>query len=153
MSHHHSLEEYYVTLLSNNSMKYYETNTLSSFTNRLPVPLNLNGNWVVGLTEMYVNSFQHQINADAIKQFRLLFIYSDIVQPRMIGDSFVKCIKLYHTDGKAEYVTFPRVEYHPVSSSTIRDITILLKDETALQADFVNSVKPTFCTLHFKKLK
>jgi len=46
--------EYYITLLSNNSINFYK-NTLSSFTNQLNPPLELDslGKWKVGITDIY----------------------------------------------------------------------------------------------------
>lgn len=56
--------EFYICLLSSNSMNYYDGNTLSSFTNLLASPCNLNcgsgeGDWKVGLTEVAFNSYFH----------------------------------------------------------------------------------------------
>lgn len=50
--------DFYVCLLSNNSLKYYKENTLSSFTNLLSSPCNLNcGEWKVGITEIAFNTY------------------------------------------------------------------------------------------------
>lgn len=50
--------DFYISLLSSNSMKYYPDNTLSSFTNHLASPCNLDGsNWKVGVTEIAFNSY------------------------------------------------------------------------------------------------
>lgn len=49
--------DFYVCLLSNNSMNYYNGNTLSSFTNLLSSPCNFDGRWKVGLTEIAFNSY------------------------------------------------------------------------------------------------
>lgn len=49
--------DFYVCLLSSNSMNYYPENTLSSFTNHLSSPLNLEGVWKVGITEIAFNSY------------------------------------------------------------------------------------------------
>lgn len=48
-------ESFYLTLLSNGSLKYYPENTLTQFSNKLPVTLNLNVNenkvWYMAITE------------------------------------------------------------------------------------------------------
>lgn len=190
MSHHHKLDEHYVTLLSNNSMDWYPKNTLSSFTNNLPVGLGLNSDWVVGITDLYITKFhppyenvvefrdeegavtkkltelhtggkkyvyhakeqvlvQSRVNEE---KFKTIFIYCDIIKPRIIGDSFVKCIKMLHVLQEAQYITFPRVEYHPLSTFCFSDITLLFQDDTSNQIRFQESYKPTACTLHFKKI-
>lgn len=49
--------EFYVCLLSNNSIQIYPENTLSAYTNILKYPLKLTNDWVVGLTEISFNSY------------------------------------------------------------------------------------------------
>jgi hypothetical protein len=46
------MDEFYVTLPSNSSMKYYPDNTLCTFTTILPHVIELQGNWEVGLVEI-----------------------------------------------------------------------------------------------------
>lgn len=43
---------FYVTLPSDSSLKYFPQNKISHFVTRLPVPIDLQGEWEVGLTEM-----------------------------------------------------------------------------------------------------
>lgn len=47
------MKEFYVTLLSNNSMDYFPANTTSSFTVRLHKNITLGENWFVGLAEIH----------------------------------------------------------------------------------------------------
>lgn len=49
--------DFYVALMSNNSMENYPDNVLSAFTNKLPRPIRLEGNWVVGLTHISYGPF------------------------------------------------------------------------------------------------
>ena len=46
------MNDFYLTLPSNNSMGYYPENTLAQFTSRLPNVINLSGDWEVGLGEI-----------------------------------------------------------------------------------------------------
>lgn len=48
---------FFVCLLSNGSMATYTHNTQSAFTNVLTRPIQLNEQWVVGLTEISLNPF------------------------------------------------------------------------------------------------
>lgn len=50
-------DQFYVVLMSNNSMEHYPDNVLSAFSNKLPIPLKLEGNWVVGLTHLSYGPF------------------------------------------------------------------------------------------------
>lgn len=51
-----------LTLLSNNSMPKHPENTLSSFTNQLPVEIQLAGEWVVGVSEIYLNKLDSKLS-------------------------------------------------------------------------------------------
>jgi len=50
-----SPNEYFVTLLSNGSQHVHTQNDVASFVNILNNPLKLSDQWVVGLTEIYLN--------------------------------------------------------------------------------------------------
>lgn len=47
------MEEFYLTLVSNSSMKYYPDNRTNSFTVHLPQYITLNGSWKVALVEIH----------------------------------------------------------------------------------------------------
>lgn len=47
-------ENFFVTLPSNSSFEYFPKNTQSSFKTKLSSPLVLNGNWEVGLSEIFI---------------------------------------------------------------------------------------------------
>ena len=46
------MTHFYLTLPSNSSMKYYPDNTLTHYTTRLQLPMELSGDWEVALTEI-----------------------------------------------------------------------------------------------------
>ena len=53
-------EDFYITLLSNSSMTYYPQNTTSHFITKLPQHVTLEGEWLIGLTEIQIPlTFQH----------------------------------------------------------------------------------------------
>lgn len=54
--------EFYVTLFSNSSMQINPNNVLSLFTNLLKKPLQLKGNWAVGISEIFINQFNSTQN-------------------------------------------------------------------------------------------
>lgn len=53
-----SNQEFYVTLFSNSSMQINPNNVLSSFTNLLKETIFLTDDWVVGISEIYINGLQ-----------------------------------------------------------------------------------------------
>lgn len=44
---------FYLTLMSNSSLNFYEENTTSSFTVHLPTEIQLTGAWAVGVAELH----------------------------------------------------------------------------------------------------
>ncbi len=46
------MSQFYLTLPSNSSMKFYPNNTLTSYTTHLQTPISLSGDWEVGLVEI-----------------------------------------------------------------------------------------------------
>lgn len=51
-------DDFYVTLVSDESEEYFNSNTIKSeFTNKLPFPLNLTGQYKVALCEIYIPPF------------------------------------------------------------------------------------------------
>lgn len=67
MANQNKENEFYVCLLSNSSINYFNQNTLSSFTNLLASPINLTGDWAVGVTEVAFNSFIDNNNKQQIE--------------------------------------------------------------------------------------
>lgn len=224
------MDDFSLTLLSSSSTEIYE-NTLSSFTNLLSSQINLSGNWVVGLSEIYINKLNYierskrDIQCENLKGYteelkkikelmeeflkteeeksktgekpkrkrsdipnlfdyidsifhpikdltdRLIeqsntliqlisnknniiehaFLYSDIIQPRGVGDKQTKCLKVIPIKNNESYIHFEKVDYFPVESNILKDISILITNGAGEKIDFKASMLPTFLTLHFKK--
>lgn len=163
------LNEFYVTLLSNNSCNKYPQNVLSSFTNYIDIPISLTGSWDVGICEMYFNKFlpsfavncSNEVNENLIepcnegkayKKIDLMFIHTDIIKPRNVGDQMIRCLKVLPANAKQdEYVKFGRVEYYPLEFSYIRSISVQILNSDSDRIAFHESFVPTMLTLHFRK--
>jgi len=53
-------KDFYITLVSNKNNQYYPNNTTGAFTTQLHRAFNLEGNWLVGLSEItFPNGFLH----------------------------------------------------------------------------------------------
>lgn len=57
-----NIEEFYLSLASNSSFGYYPDNKTSKFSTKLPKSISLLGNWVVGLSEIFVPCTINNIN-------------------------------------------------------------------------------------------
>lgn len=83
------VDEFNVTILSNDSINKYPENVLSSFTNYMDTPLTLGENWQVGISEIFLNKFKIESN-----DIEIVYIYSNIIRPRIVGDQCVRCLKV-----------------------------------------------------------
>lgn len=223
------MKEFNLTLFSDSSISLYD-NTLSSFTNLLNSTIELDDNWVVGLSEIFVNrlnykernrrDIQCQYLEDYTKELAkikklmedylqsvdvskndgkpkknksdipnlfeyidsifhpirnltekiaeqtndlkeiysnhndivdIAFVYTDIIQTRLIGNQLSRVLKVIPLKNNQDLVTFKNIEYYPLQTNILKDISILITNGSGKKIDFKKSITPTFCTLHFKK--
>lgn len=78
------MKNFYMTLLSNSSMKYYPQNTTSSFTVQLPRYMSFEGQWEVALTEIHypytfsnVDTGQNEIEIETMNIDQKFFEWYD----------------------------------------------------------------------------
>lgn len=79
------------------------------------------------------------------------FVYTDIIHSQHIGDQSSRCLKVIPITNKRNYYSFNRIDYFPVQSNILRDISILITNGSGENINFDSSSLPTFCTLHFRK--
>lgn len=97
-------QDFYITLLSNDSKQKYSENTLSHFTNYLDPPLSLQAqHWKVGISEIFYNSYvpsyfnkhHHEYNENVTENEAHSKVYADCVQViQTDGSAREKCFKL-----------------------------------------------------------
>lgn len=222
------MREFSVTLLSNCSTEVFD-NSLSSFTNLLNSIIKIDDNWVVGLSEIYVNSLNYKertrrdiqckylegytkelenikklmsdfmdssgaskedgkpkkrssdlpnlfeyINSifhpiqnltekfveqsnDIMEMYRnhnditdLGFIYTDIIQPRYLGNLRSRVLKIIPLKNNKCFHKFDNIDYFPIQTNILKDISILVTNGSGENINFKPSNIPTVCTLHFK---
>lgn len=222
------MNDFSLSLLSNSCLQIYD-NTLSSFTNLLKTPIQLDENWVVGLSNIYVNKLHtvertrrdiqcehlkgyteevskikklleeflndndnkdelkpkkkrsdipnlfdyidnifhpiHSLTEKIIELFQTAnqnysnnneivdhaFVYTDIIQPRHIGSQLSRCLKIIPLQNNQHYYSFDKIDYYPIQSNILKDISVLITNGSGEKINFKSSSLPTFCTLHFKK--
>ena len=83
----------------------------------------------------------------------LLFVYTDIMKPRIIGNQATRCLKIIPSNGKSHNITFDSPEYYPVEQQTLRTLSIQIANDEGQKIDFESSSVPTYCVLHFIKEK
>ncbi len=81
-----------------------------------------------------------------------LYLYSDVVEDELVGDSKVPLLRTVPISGKRGdmvNINFPRPFFKPVTKGYINSIEIEIKDDTGKNISF-NSGK-VICVLHFRK--
>lgn len=85
----------------------------------------------------------------------LVFVYSDIVSPVIVGDTVTSLLRIVTLDdsqrGMNVVKTFPTAQYHPLMSNTFRTIEVLLRDDLGNRPAFGGGVSSV--TLHFRRIK
>lgn len=161
------MNDFSVTLFSNDSMSIYPENEFASFTNKLFRPLELEGDdWSVAITELYVDN--NRITSIGTH----CFINTEIIKPRHVGSQYTRCLRVFHIDGGFEVKRISRdaedffyrsnqvrkflPEFLPIENNFIDEISILLTDEDGEKIKFANQIKgstilPTYATLQFRR--
>ena len=126
--------EFYLVLPSNSSMITHPNNTLAQYITNLPRRINISG--VVDLR----------------RGFESLYVYSSIVEPRIVGDKIAPLLRIVPITGRhGEMVTtrFDHVQYIPVLSREFGSVETEIRDDTGRPVPFERG-KVTV-TLHFRR--
>ena len=81
-----------------------------------------------------------------------IYIYSNIVQPQIVGDTSAPLLKAIPVEGKYGDITtktFTNIQYVPIQMKSFEDIKILLKSDTGEPVPFERGKVVT--TLHFRE--
>ena len=83
----------------------------------------------------------------------LMFIYTDIMKPRTIGNQATRCLKIIPSNGKSQNIIFDMPEYYPIEQQTLRTLSIQIANDVGEKINFEPSNVPTYCVLHFIREK
>ena len=89
---------------------------------------------------------------DLNKNFKSVFVYSDLVHPRPVGDSMVPLLRSLPPINKADDIvhhTFEKPHYIPLARFQFDTIEILLTTDKGKEISFING--HTIVTLHFRQ--
>lgn len=140
------MNNFYITLLSSDSLNYFPSNTLSAFTNQFNKPYVLSQDWQVGICNMFHNSFENT------EKNELLYIYTDIIQPNQVGFSQIRCLRIINSiHGGDNAIEFKRIHYMPIEKNQFENISILLTNGKGDKIPFNDSTEPSMIKLHFIK--
>lgn len=97
------------------------------------------------------NSFRHY---DLSGGIRSIFLYSNIVSNSIVGSKYTSLLKVVPIPPKIKFgeqvdIDFNPIEYQPVNTNALQDISLSLFDDTGKQIPF--KFGRTIVKLHFKK--
>ena len=107
--------EFFVDLISNASMDLYPENTLSCFTNKLAVPLELDGEYEVALTEIV---YPLEIDGSRSVDYHFMFI-PEVVMPngrKRVYSDYSKKYSMRYDPREGYERIFARLTEHMISS-------------------------------------
>lgn len=144
-------KEFYISLLSTNSIDRYSKNTLSSFTNHLATPIDLSSadDWQVGLVEIDCNTVKNVTNS-----LHLACVYTDFIKPQFIGNAltrYLRVVAMKNVAKNVQNIQFKPIQYCPVDQKYLESISILIADLEGNRIQFNSSTTPTYILLHFKR--
>ena len=83
---------------------------------------------------------------------KTIYVYCDIVEPQIVGDTNAKLIRSVPVEGKMGDVitkTLTNIQYVPVQTKSFEDIEIILRDDTGKPVPFERG--NVLVTLHFRQ--
>jgi hypothetical protein len=82
----------------------------------------------------------------------LVYVYINIINPNLVGDSYVKLLTTSHFPSTTAYHRFNYPLYSPIEQSFIEAINIRLVTKNGENVLFEDSDIPIVVTLHFKEV-
>lgn len=89
--------------------------------------------------------------SDVQRGFYSLYVYCDLCQPQIVGDSYVPLLRIVEAKGKDKQIitkTYAQPHYVPVFSKSFDTIEINIKDDTGSDVSFTSG--KVICKLHFR---
>lgn len=98
-----------------------------------------------------VHLVQSKRSMDEIEETQPVFVYTDIIKPVLVGDTFVRRLRVIQFPSVTGHHVFDPPYYMPVEKSRIETISIALHSKTGSPVRFETSPIPTYAVLHFIK--
>ena len=128
----------YLFLSSDDSKNYHPDNVAHSFTVELPERVNLDGNWMIALCDIYTE--------DLITE--TLYLYSDICDYSYIKNSLEPVLRMiFPSNNHGQY--FSEKYYIPIRAKTLGRIKVYIRDRSMNVPDSFS--KRIALTFHLKR--
>lgn len=88
---------------------------------------------------------------DVLEDLQPVFVYSDIISPQFVGDTYVKNLRVIQFPNPQGHHIFNPAYYFPIEKTSISSISIALRSEVGKPVRFETSPVPTIAILHFER--
>lgn len=138
--------ERYLYIKSDESNAYFSDNRVCRFKVHLSLPLYLNGNWKVALTEFYAT----RDPKSQTKTTDALYIYTDLCKESIVHGVEQPLLRRLDRNKKSGWDYILDIPYYlTVKTKELREFEIYIKSEAGA---FVSDLKePLHLTLHLKQ--
>ena len=92
------------------------------------------------------------LSVDLEAGFHAMYLYTDIVEPQLVGDNKVSLLKVIRSAGQFGEdvsVSFPNLQYVPVNVKSFETVEIDIKDDTQEKVPF--EIGKVVVTLHLRR--
>ena len=145
------MEEFYLYLSSEDSVRHFPGNRGADFTIQLPRTYHLTGNWVCALKEVqFVNSFDSNFGLN--KTPTRLYILTNLCTSSYVNNSEQCVLRSVQVNVNPHSVcahNYADAYYLKVIVNEFNTVHLYITDETFRKVEFTE--EPVYCMLHFKK--
>ena len=137
------MQDFHVVLMSNADISRYPNNKATHFTNTLATPVEMKGNWSVGLESI--------VCTGKVRKSPSMFVCCNLVDDSFVGNKQMPLLRVVQYDSNIN-LTFDRVNYKQVGRSFLNSIEVEIRDEE-------NNIYPpeedmkVLLVLHFKPMQ
>ena len=136
--------ERYIYVKSDESNVYFSNNKAHKFKVHLSLPLSLNGNWKVALTEFYA------VHQSMTKTSNALYIFTDLCKESIIHGAEQPLLRRLEMNKPNRWDYILDVPYYlPVKTKELREFEIYIKSGDGKFAS--DLIEPLYLTLHLKQ--
>ena len=92
--------------------------------------------------------------SDLDQGFSSLYVYCNVVQPTVVGDTFVPLLRIVPVEGKTDHTvtrTYQNIQYLPVQANNFETVEIQIAKDTGELVPFERG--KAVVTLHFRKVR
>ena len=114
--------------------------------------LGFNATVICNTNERLETFVESPFVADPCAQYRVLLVYSDIVEPQIVGDVVAPLLRITNVsgnDGEVVSAQYERPYYLPVNRKLIETLEIVIRTHTGHLAAFERG--RSYITLHFRQ--